>query len=152
MFLLNSRALLVTIGYDFHHSQVLFRSYNSNWPNSLNRYNTMAIGYSPRRPDAVIGTGSRAPIHKFDVAVFMDPIHTRRPQQVRLCQLCNMLRQMTCFRSHKSCHTGKKSLPLGAHGTVNNTYRRRNAREVTQCLTYSLSLCAIAGFGEIRTD
>lgn len=59
MFLLNSRALLGTIGYDFHHSQVLFRSYNSNWPNSLNHGYTKAIGYTPRRPDAVIGTGPR---------------------------------------------------------------------------------------------
>ena len=55
-FLLNSWALLVTIGSDFHQSQALSRSYSSNWPNSLNYHASMAIGYSPRRPDAVIGT------------------------------------------------------------------------------------------------
>ena len=55
-FLLNSWALLVTIGSDFHQSQALSRSYSSNWPNSLNYHTSMAIGYSPRRPDAVIGT------------------------------------------------------------------------------------------------
>ena len=57
-FLLNSWALLVTIGSDFHQSQALSRSYSSNWPNSLNYHTSMAIGYSPRRPDAVIGTPS----------------------------------------------------------------------------------------------
>lgn len=57
-FLLNSWALLVTIGSDFHQSQALSRSYSSNWPNSLNYHTSMAIGYSPRRPDAVIGTGA----------------------------------------------------------------------------------------------
>jgi len=56
VFLLNSWALLVTIGSDFHQSQALSRSYSSNWPNSLNYHASMAIGYSPRRPDAVIGT------------------------------------------------------------------------------------------------
>lgn len=55
-FLLNSWALLVTIGSSFHQSQALSRSYSSNWPNSLNYHASMAIGYSPRRPDAVIGT------------------------------------------------------------------------------------------------
>lgn len=55
-FLLNSWALRVTIGSDFHQSQALSRSYSSNWPNSLNYHASMAIGYSPRRPDAVIGT------------------------------------------------------------------------------------------------
>lgn len=55
-FLLNSWALLVTIGSDFHQSQALSRSYSSNWPNSLNYHTSMAIGFSPWRPDAVIGT------------------------------------------------------------------------------------------------
>lgn len=55
-FLLNSWALRVTIGSDFHQSQALSRSYSSNWPNSLNYHASMAIGYLPRRPDAVIGT------------------------------------------------------------------------------------------------
>jgi len=55
-FLLNSWALRVTIGSDFHQSQAFSRSYSSNWPNSLNYLASMAIGYSPRRPDAVIGT------------------------------------------------------------------------------------------------
>lgn len=55
-FLLNSWALLVTIGSDFHQSQALSRSYSSNWPNSLNYHNSMARSYLPWRPDAVIGT------------------------------------------------------------------------------------------------
>ena len=55
-FLLNSWALLVTIGSDFHQSQALSRSYSSNWPNSLNYHYSMARSYSPWRPDAVIGT------------------------------------------------------------------------------------------------
>jgi len=42
-FLLNSWALLVTIGSDFHQSQALSRSYSSNWPNSLSKRVSMAI-------------------------------------------------------------------------------------------------------------
>lgn len=56
LFVLNSWVLPAVIGSDFHQSQALSRSYSSNWPNSLNYYISMAIGYSPRRPDAVIGT------------------------------------------------------------------------------------------------
>lgn len=55
-FLLNSWAPLVTIGSDFHQSQAFSRSYSSNWPNSLNYHSSMAIGFSPWRPDAVMGT------------------------------------------------------------------------------------------------
>jgi len=55
-FLLNSWAPLVTIGSDFYQSQAFSRSYSSNWPNSLNYHSSMAIGYSPWRPDAVMGT------------------------------------------------------------------------------------------------
>lgn len=53
VFLLNSWALRVTMGHDFHHGQAFSRSYNSNWPNSLSNDNSMAIGYLPWRPDAV---------------------------------------------------------------------------------------------------
>lgn len=67
-FLLNSWALRVTIGSDFHQSQALSRSYSSNWPNSLNYHTSMAIGYSPRRPDAVIGTSDA----DITISLFMD--------------------------------------------------------------------------------
>lgn len=138
MFLLNSRALLGTIGYDFHHSQVLFRSYNSNWPNSLNHYYTMAIGYSPRRPDAVIGTGTCF-FRIYKVAGFMDHTHTRWPRRARLCRLSHTLRQLTCFRGAKNCHTGKRSLPLGERVADNHFFRCRSVHVVTQYLAYSLS-------------
>lgn len=62
LILLNSWVLLATIGSDFHQSQALSRSYSSNWPNSLNYYISMAIGYTPRRPDAVIRYGKISPV------------------------------------------------------------------------------------------
>lgn len=107
----------------------------------------MAIGYSPRRPDAVIGTGPRLlRFLKSCVAGFMDHTCTRWLRRAKLCRLWIALRQLTCFRGPKSRHTGKRTLPLGARVADNHTFRCRAVRGVMQCLAYSLSLHSPCGF------
>ncbi len=90
-FLLNSWALLVTIGSDFHQSQALSRSYSSDWPNSLNYHTSMAIGYSPWRPDAVIGTDA---LPKLPVASRTKHAANSTFENV-LCLKCTRVLQLT---------------------------------------------------------
>lgn len=107
-FLLNSWALLVTIGSDFHQSQALSRSYSSNWPNSLNYHTSMAIGFSPWRPDAVIGT---AKLLKVILSSRINPI-AHATAETAVCLRYIAIPQMTWFLGYNTSHIGKKSLPL----------------------------------------
>ena len=108
-FLLNSWALRVTIGSDFNQSQAFSRSYSSNWPNSLNYHASMAIGYSPRRPDAVIGTGDAENYFSLQGS---NPV-TLYVTGVTFCQKYTIVRLMTRFPRHNNCHIGKRSLRVG---------------------------------------
>ena len=92
-FLLNSWALLVTIGSDFHQSQALSRSYSSNWPNSLNYHTSMAIGYSPRRPDAVIGTDT---ISSVRIQYYSSPLFKDQSNSPWYRQVCTLPKTQLC--------------------------------------------------------
>ena len=120
-FLLNSWALLVTIGSDCHQSQALSRSYSSNWPNSLNYHTSMAIGYSPRRPDAVIGTDTMLKQSSLHGSIQQPLAQTN----LRFAPAATNVLQLTCSQVAKPSHTGKKSLPFGIRSTDKTAMRRR---------------------------
>lgn len=106
-FLLNSWAPLVTIGSDFHQSQAFSRSYSSNWPNSLNYHSSMAIGFSPRRPDAVIGTGSLF----FRVLLSRSSAAADGASEKTLCLRRATIPLRTSFLGRADSHAGKRPLP-----------------------------------------